>query len=410
MDSKLKSKIESKIDQIDVAIFSNYNSFERINNSALFCGIPGILMLYAHLYQITGNIAFKNKALKIFDYLLQMIEAESTVTTTFCNGLAGLGWLFIFLKNNNEAVDICSLLELDDFLDELDEALEQEVDKMLVAKNYDLLHGVLGIGLYFIKRQKHEIVERICEDLYHNCELRDGEIKWKRFDKYRANEYIYDLGLAHGNSGILYFLGKCYTNNIALKKCKTLIDGIFKFYLNNRQDLKIVESNFPASIIVNGYSSGHNPPLKSRLAWCYGDLGILHTLLLVSGWIGDQESRSLFEVLLEEVAMRRSASVTRLEDSHFCHGKAGVGYIFFSIYHMTQNPVFEEAAEFWLNQVLDDGNNENGFAGYLFKMGDNLGWDDMMDILNGIGGVGLFLASYMSERKNFDLDECLFLS
>lgn len=410
MEYSLKKKIESKIDQIEASIFSNYKSYDRINNSSLFCGMPGIVLLYSHFYEVTGNISFKKKSLKIFNYLLKIIETERAVTTTFCNGLAGLGWLFLYLKNNSEVVDISSLLELDSFLDEIDQLLEDEVDKMLCDKNYDLLHGVLGIGLYFIKREKYMTVERICVDLYHNCDFQDDEIKWKRFDKYRAKEYIFDLGLAHGNAGILYFLGKCYANHIAPAKCKFLIDGIIKFYLNNKQDLQIVESNFPASIKAGDYSSGQNIPMKSRLAWCYGDLGILHTLLLVSGWIDDKKSKCIFEALLVEVSMRRSASVTRLEDSQFCHGMTGVGYIFLSIYHLTQNHLFKEAAEYWINQVLDDGNNSNGLAGYLFKMGDNVGWEDMMDVLNGIGGVGLFLTSYLSERKKSDLDECLFLS
>ncbi len=117
----------------------------------------------------------------------------------------------------------------------------------------------------------------------------DRGIAWSRFDSYSKAENIYDFGLAHGMARDIIFPGKCYKAGIMQEQCKQLIDGLVEFFMNNIQPATDEPASFfPNSIVVKHYKTGEQQVQLSRVAWCYGDLGILHTLLLISIWTGNK--------------------------------------------------------------------------------------------------------------------------
>src|ERR1019366_326222 len=162
---------------------------------------------------------------------------------------------------------------------------------------------------------------------------------------------VYDLGLAHGQAGILYFLGKCYVAGIQPAHCRELIVGGCKFFNNMIQDHTTAGSFFTYSILTSEYDNRKKYPVRSRLAWCFGDLGILHTLVLVSGWIEVADSYIQYKQMLLATAERRDPGNTIIEDAQFCHGASGVGYLFLSLHKLCGNPAFKEAADYWMREA-----------------------------------------------------------
>jgi lantibiotic modifying enzyme len=374
------------------------------NSFSLLSGGSGLVLVQSLLFKHTGDIRYKEKVETNIDFIVKEAEASDSLSPTYCYGMAGFGWLLLYL-NENQILEI----DPDEFLVDIDEMLSNYLDFFLNEENFDLLHGALGIGLYYLKRGEIKKVELIIRKLFNSSEKLLDEIKWQRYEKY-SNIRDYDFGLSHGQAGIIYFLTKCIKNNILSELCKEMIYGSINFYWNNIQDSNTVGSFFPSSIICEDYKNANRVKYPSRLAWCYGDLGILHTFFLFANYVEDKVLLDKVEDMLIEVSKRTETRETGLEDAQFCHGSSGVGYIYLNLYHITNNIVFKRAADFWMKEVLMMGeNDEKGIIGYLFH-DRNMGWVPKTGVLSGISGILLFLASYIDPGIKSNWNECLFLS
>jgi lantibiotic biosynthesis protein len=73
---------------------------------------------------------------------------------------------------------------------------------------------------------------------------------------------------------------------------------------------------------------------------------------MVANWIsGDLSSKKALDMLLH-VSKRRDINECKIQDSCFCHGSSGVGYIFQKLYLKTGLDPFATAADYWLNVTL----------------------------------------------------------
>jgi len=104
---------------------------------------------------------------------------------------------------------------------------------------------------------------------------------------------------------------------------------------------------------------------------------------------------------------RRDIEEAGLKDSGLCHGTCGVASIYDYMYKQTNEPLFKESADFWLDQLLKmdihDGN-----AGYMQWMGTEKKWQEETNLLEGIAGIGLAMISFLA---TFDTkwEECLMI-
>lgn len=400
----IKDDLNRKIDYLGNLVLTSSIFSISLTKPSLLSGNCGVLILKKLLFDHTGDPRFKNSFTKDIELICDQIEAEDKIDYSFCNGIAGLGWTLLYLKKTN---DINIDPEL--FLTDIDDILQIVLEKHINSENFDLLHGAMGIGLYFIKRNLYSFVIPIIEKLYEVSHKTNGEFKWSRYDSYIHKELIFDYGLAHGQAGVLYFLGKCYTHNICKDLCKQLIDGIINFYFNNIQELTENTSFFPTSVLQKEYNKTYKAPNTSRIAWCNGDLGILHTIYLIGTWIKDDNLIAKAEEMLIEISKKRSSLITKIGDSQFCHGSSGVGYMYLNLFRMTGNPIFEETSDYWIAETLKMGLNKNqGIGGYLFQIGESSA--PLVDLLSGLSGVMIFLLSSANKNLDQDWSECFFLN
>lgn len=405
MAALLQEVFAEKASVIGDVFLDVYKQIPAQRSFSLLGGRGGSILVQYLYYRHTGNPAYRAEIEKNIEFIIETIETADDPIPTFCDGLAGTGWLLMFLNRNG-------MIEMDDdtFLEELDELLLEGLHNFIEKQHYDLLHGALGICLYFLKRGRYEVVAPVVMKLYEAGKGKHaGEYSWQRYDPHYRHTDVYDLGLAHGQAGILYFLGKCYQHGVLPEICREMITGNYQFFLNNMQDHDTVGSFFPDSIIVSQYNINAKVPNKSRLAWCYGDLGILHTLLLTATWLKASDYIQQFEQMMLKAASRRSLDDAKVWDAQFCHGGCGNGYMFLSAGRLTGNPVFRETAAHWLEQCMQMGNKDSITAGYLFFMGEH-GWHPAVDLLSGVGGLAALLLAYDNDQLPHEWDECLFLS
>ncbi|HTS46122.1 MAG TPA: lanthionine synthetase LanC family protein [Puia sp.] len=403
MEKEILRKAEEKIRQIEHYYNYEYMSGDVSLYPALLKGMGGVIMIQSLFYQHHQSEKLKGFIDRTIEALITEIEKTDPLLSTFSGGLAGLGWLFLFLTETKMIEE-----SMDEFLTDTDEVLLGEMDAMIQEKLFDFLHGAIGLGNYFLKRHHKPALEKLVTALDQAVTKSKEEIKIDCYHFLR-NTRVYDFGLAHGNANVLYFLAKCFETGVLPETCIRLITGIVKFYFNNLQEPRYFKAIFPSLINVSDYSIEKKENYRSRLAWCYGDLSALNTLLTVAKTIGNQKLGSDAMNLLLETTTREQFEFTSVTDPAFCHGSSGVGMIYWNLYKKTGIKQFKQSALHWLNQTLlmDEG-DEKGICGYLFPL-EGVGNVRIADILDGLGGVALLLCSMVYET-DLDWTKCLLLS
>lgn len=392
----LKGQISKKTEDIESILGTDLQNLLHHEKLSLYVGRPGIMLVRSLIASEKNSALHRNKAIEDFDFILKELRETSFVITPFASGIAGLS--FAFTQMNAYPIFDENIAAI---IDEIDDVVEEDVGALISHENYDLLHGVLGIGVHLIRSQRKEAVEKIIKSLEKNAVRSKNEIKWKRFDKHHSKRHIYDFGLAHGNAGILFFLGYAFKNQVCPEFCKKLILGLFGFYKNNVQDFNVNGSNFPYAIDTAAYENGNSNGQHTRLAWCYGDLGILVTLIQVAKWVNAEDMAFQFEELLERCVGRRLKKDVQVVDACFCHGSAGNAFLYKQAYYLTGNKKFREESLYWLSNTLEMANQHDSKTGFGFLVGTRESApfvNDFPGLLEGFSGVYLVLRSFISDE------------
>ncbi len=328
---------------------------------------------------------------------------------TFCTGIAGAGWVIEFL-NQEEFIEI----ESDDLLSGLDEYLFEAMKNDIKTENFDFLHGAIGYGYYFLKRYQNtkstDLKNKYTEFLHHLIEAlkkaskEDQNGVWWMFDL-RTEEKIKgaNLSLSHGMASIINFLSRLHAYDDFKDKTHDLLQGVVTYILNQKNEDTSLSSMFPSWIY-----EGMETNVKSRLAWCYGDLGIGISLYKAGKALQNTEYQQLALQILKHATKRKDLAEAQMYDAGYCHGAFGVADIYNYMNTETKDQVFKDTAEYWMDQGLKMAIHENGDAGYMQWRGDQNEWKNELNLLEGLAGIGLTMISHLA---NFETkwNECLLI-
>ena len=402
----IKKKVKEEVDLILEFILNwdEISNEEDVKNIALLSGLPSITILLLDYYTKFPSINLK---LKIKEYVIKsidIIEVQDKIFPSYCAGLAGYGFFLLKLKQTDIlSEDIEILNQIDEISNQIDEILEEQIDIDFLDDNFDILHGVLGVGLYFLERDKLSFVDKIVDKLVETSFSKEDQIYWKKYDKFKAVDSIIDMGNAHGNSSIIYFLSKILSKNPKNEQVKELIKKSINFYLNNCQELNDeIYSYFPHQIITKEFDEGINKPGNSRFAWCYGDLGVLNTLLMSSKLIEDDKMYLNILDKLKNIANRKYETEVFTIDAGFCHGSSGIAIIFNKIHKLTGIKTFSKESEYWVNITLGEKNKSNNSIknlGYSFPINDNK--NHSLTLLEGLAGLLFCYLNFLYDDMPF---------
>ena len=381
-------------------------SSQEISDIGLLTGIGGQILTCSELS------LQKQVSQQWLEHLHKTLEDRLTnevFITTHCGGLAGIGWLYEYLSQR-KIIDY----DTNALLEEFDGCLEKELHNFLQQGNYDFLHGGVGVALYFVKRsaKKRELVSvlnRFLKDLERlNTKQEDGAIKWLSALGDRDPKWGYNISLSHGMASIVAILSKLYQiEGIDKEKTETLLRGAVQYILAQEIDKDKYGSFFPNLALEN------TPTItKSRLGWCYGDLGIASALYQAGNALKEERwINKALEILLFAALQRRDLEDNFVRDAELCHGTSAIGHIFYRMWWNTKLPQFKDAADYWFNQTLKMATFEDGLAGYkiLYVFENKPQWKTEYGLLMGISGIGLALLTYYYETDPA-WDECLLLS
>lgn len=355
-------------------------------------GKLGLVLYYFSLYEALGETGHANKCISLLE---EVMDQEDDVTaplagTSFSIGTAGLGYILAVLQKS-DLVEI----NLKEDLRELDDSMAGIAMKQIVEEDRnDYLHGAMGVIHYFTLRSKElhirkhlvELVEAFCK----KAVVTENGLWFRNFIIDKKEKDRIDTGLSHGNAGFLLILLNVLQAGIHEKSLKKVIVQGVQFLLSQQMDTFPEDEQhafFPFSIHSNNNNDKY---FSQRLAWCYGDLNIILLLYRGAALLNEPGWEELADTLAEQTVKRMDETATLATDSHFCHGTSGLAHFYQTLYAISGNKIFDNAADYWIGQTLNLLDEEWKQHWYS---------DKECDLLNGLPGVNLVLLSYISKKE-----------
>lgn len=380
--------LHEKIRAIAHSVYNNRDTTGT--ESSLLGGNAGIALFFAYLTIAYPEGPYEEITL---EYLEKMSDAlaDQQLSHHLSTGIAGIAFVFQHLRNiglldNSEDIGLGAL----------DESIVAGAEQDFTLGNWDPLHGLVALGIYFLERYKEtgesQQLERIVDQLDALAVSEKGGKAWitRGFRQYSRDNY--NFGMAHGMPGLLSFLAAVYTLGIRKTVIEALIPSCCTFLLGHYQE-KGGHYAFPGSIELKPQRT----PLPSRNGWCYGDLGMALTLIRC----GKALTREDWVERGTGIALKTTQipfEATRCDDASFCHGAIGLAHQYDRLYRSTSDTRFKAAATTWLALSHEHYYRPDIYpGGYAYRQYDEATGSyanrTSYGLLEGISGIGLVLLS-----------------
>ena len=377
----------------------------RITEPGLLEGRAGIVLLFTYLSKLFpvredsfGEKNYSDITAGMLDELSDSLSNDE-LDHNMSAGVAGIAFAFQHLRN------IGVLDRSDDLnLPEMDEFISLGIDHDLITGNWDPLHGMVGLGIYFLERNKEtgekKFLEKIVDCLSQMRTDLDGYKVWitPGYGKYSNNNY--NFGMAHGMPGILSFLAQVHARGIKQQETEQMISSCLPFLLQYEY-AEDEEYCFPTSIEITPAKEDQKP--GSRLAWCYGDLCMANALVHCGKALQNHTWKTQGINIALKTTKRNFESAGCM-DAPFCHGTTGLVHQYDNFYRLTGNEVFKYAAENWLRLTLEKyyrpGEGVGGYFSRSLNEETNLfEYMPRYGLLEGSTGIALTYLSYLYNIK-----------
>ena len=360
----------------------------------------GALLFLYYYADFTKEKKYTRLAEHVFDKLLAQLE-NNPAGFSYSGGYAGILYLFHFLQEKKFIS-----LDFSDFEENIENYLITHARNCMHVNDYDYLHGSLGVALYFLKKNpNHPFLHEFIEFVYHKAEkdFLNHIFKWKTpYGKDRV--YDYYLSLSHGMTSMALFLCRFVQSESlsASNDCLTMLEGCMNYILLQEIDYMQYGSFFSNT----GLESNH-PHVPSRVAWCFGDLGIAWALWQSGIAVKNRQWQDKAIAIMKHATQRVNREQTMVADCGLCHGSAGIAMVFRRFYLETREPIFHDAWRHWNVFTLNFQRFDDGSAG--FKTYESGKWKNDISLLTGISGIGLSLLSFLRDDLQ-EWDELFLLS
>ena len=354
-------------------------------------GAAGVALLFGYLARADGDPDHRAHAAALLEHAGDRL-AELPTTASLFHGFPGVAWAADHLRGVFGEAD----LELGD---DVDAALRSRLAGPLAhADGFDLVTGLVGVGVYALERRGRPDAER-CAELVIARLAELARVEPTGISFWTAPVHLppqtraawpagyHDFGLAHGVPGVVALLARATAlGGAAGATARELLDGSVGWLLAQRGD---GDTAFPACAASDGRRSA------ARSGWCYGDAAVALALVRASS-AGDPAWADA-GVALARHAAARPIGETGVRDATLCHGAAALAHIYQRLAHATGDPALTAAARAWLARIDDyrvDHPALSASAGFFRATRA----DPVADrgLLNGAAGIALVLLAACS--------------
>ena len=364
------------------------------NNLTLTGGLAGKLLLLNSLSSYSEIKLEEKLNSQVLDKVFATIPHQA-LDHSLASGIAGIGWALEETGVNTEE-DQC--IEIDECLIEL-----LSVDHW--QGEYELLYGLVGVGVYALSRMGQLSGRKLCSLVVNHLQAlaveSETQMFWRTptgsvFIRDNVPQPQIDLGVAHGNLGVLGLLQKLVEVEFEVEQTRPMLTKVLNFY----------------STITKGHESYLPSHLggehKSLLGWCYGDLTSA-LLIIKSAKVLDSEAFYQFGIEVAQATLARKAEFEGLRDAALCHGAAGIALIYQRLFQETQIQAFNERRDYWCRKLLEQAEAEPELTGLMAKHKQTAEPFPGEGLLSGYAGIALSILSIVSPDC-IGWDEFLLLS
>lgn len=305
-------------------------------------------------------------------------------------GAARIGWTVAHLTDGETTDQVCA---------SLDAVLLRQLAGDW-TRDYDLIRGLVGLGVYALERGDagHALAIRVLDQLERLARPRGAGVAWRTgpellppHQRAVAPHGYWNLGLAHGQSGVIALLARYLVRGLEPARTRRLLDAAVAFQLG----ISVAPDEHTPAWIADGTDQ---PSSADRLAWCYGDLGV-GVALYAAGQAADHPGWCDRALGLARRCARLPLERTHVADAGLCHGAAGAAHVFHRLFVASGDAELGAATRTWLAHTLAIRNAEP-IAGFPQRVTDGTGrWVPDASVLNGAPGVALVLAALRSETE-----------
>ncbi|MCG3138038.1 MAG: hypothetical protein HJJLKODD_01894 [Phycisphaerae bacterium] len=383
----------SQLARMDLGPF--YQSGQLSDN--LSSGRAGLALLFSYMNQsrLWPQANYADEALSLLNDSIEAV-AEVPMDGSLFSGFTGIAWCVEHLQNRllNDAEG--------DVNEEIDQALIELTANSPWTRDYDLIIGLVGLGLYAVERLPRptatqlleQVIERLVERAVHQpegiCWWTDPQ--WMMEEtRVRYPQGYYNIGLAHGSPGVVVMLALAYAAQVRREVVQPLLEGAVQYLLAQRMPDN-PRSVFPC------FCGFDIPAEGSRLAWCYGDPGVSMAIYYAGVLIGRKDWQQAALAVMR-LAVDRPPQDAGVVDAGLCHGAIGLAHIYNRFYHAGGEQLFRDAALYWYDaglQMRRPGEGLAGFYAYMPREERPNAWVADPGLLSGATGVALGLLAGIS--------------
>jgi lantibiotic modifying enzyme len=285
------------------------------------------------------------------------------------------------------------------------EMIERSIARYLETpcEVYDLISGLVGLAVPVLQRiadgkpslVSEPLARTILTQLERLSRTMPTGIAWHTppdqlpaWQRELAPEGYFNLGLAHGIPGIIAILARYVAAGVEVRRAQVLLEGAVAY-------LRSVASPGPGARYPSWLPTRPTES-QSRVAWCYGDLGVAVALMSAATALDRNDWRAEALALAHGMAAR-SFDSSHVIDTGLCHGAAGVAHLFNRMAQTTGDAELRRAAEAWFIRTLEMRRAEPvaGFPRGL-PVDGVMTWEAGADLLTGATGVALALHAAIS--------------
>jgi len=269
---------------------------------SLVRGWPGVALLHGYL-ALDGDADAAAHAHDALARALGALEVADALPW-LADGTLGLGWALAHLA---------AVVELDD---ELLATFDGIADRVVAldpwVHEYELLYGLIGVGVYAIERRRDGTIARAVAHLDRVATREPAGASFWNHDVPEANPRGYrDLGMAHGATGVVALLAAALAAGVAGAR-SLLADAIAALLATARpgaipylpRELDIARERG----VING--------------WCSGDLPLACALVAAGRAAGEPAWIDRGRTVARAFAASPDAGATATNLA-LCHGTAG---------------------------------------------------------------------------------------
>ena len=381
------------------------------DENSLSHGLPAVCMLFAELSELYPNEDWDMMAHQYLYKIQKGIEENKVADLSMFSGYAGIGLAVECLSKKGTRYQRLKKF-INGYMQDTFPGFMDTLSKsdFCFMRDYDVISGLSGILGYTIWQEElREVNKRIGEYLVKRCQyIQYGQHVLPGFyipqkyqfleeDREHFPQGNFNLGFSHGVPGILTALCILYKNNIDVNGIEEAIEICSEMIVKFEDRGK---KRWGAYVSLEEYLRGSVENVQTRDAWCYGSPGVCYALYIGGVTLGNEKYKCRALEVMRDIA----GSLAGVYSPTFCHGYAGVAYIYWRFYEMIKSQEWKNYSTQLMEKAWEFYDEKNPFGFQDVELDSRT---NQIGLLSGVSGVLLpLLAAETKKKTRWD---CAFL-